>query len=527
MNNNMGKSHYALLTAILVIAVIICAGVGYTVYNQTVYNLDTDDMKVSLDNMQGELQMLKDSVSDNLAYINNSSIESDSTKEALSKELITIDQQIIATSEEINKFNEMLNQSSGNVKESYNELIRQYDMIVSEMNQVLVNVDSVNRQLEEEINYLSEKANENHIETINALKVIHGSLSSSNDEFASNLEADFKSINSDFKKFKEENQENFSSIETLINETNTKMDKSIVDMQGNVDGRLVSISDTISSNNLAMTDEITNLYNTNDNNFKGVNNLIQVSYSNLLESVSSNAESIAVLENKIDQVFTSASEGKKLLAETLTGKGIDTANDAYFSTINENINALYLKGVEDGIAGVGTPKLHYEYHYHEDRNGVSVNAAKIEVNGQNESIRTDEGGCFQKASHRHVDGSGKYCDKEYLMSPGGCYQKKAIYSQTACGSYVTDVHEVTDRDDQRYGCYCIVVTCLGCRESYRAEYADSESGAWANTSVRDGMIHYKNIVYKYEPNCSRSYNCYEPVCGFKNGDIERAIIDYK
>lgn len=75
---------------------------------------------------------------------------------------------------------------------------------------------------------------------------------------------------------------------------------------------------------------------------------------NVLKSTSdTHTSDITTLKTDVASCFQSVSEGKALLASTLTDLGVETAKDATFDTINTNIKTLadnkYQTGYEEGV----------------------------------------------------------------------------------------------------------------------------------------------------------------------------------
>lgn len=534
MRGNQGKSYLSILIAILVLIGLICAGVGYTVYNQTVYTVDTDDMKNALNEMQMELSVLRNSVSDNFALLNDSTVNIGESKKVFEDELVTINNQIIDTSKAIDTFNEMLNQKTINIESTYEDLVKQYNIIQDEMTNVTENIDSFNSKLESEIVYLSESSLENHIETINTLRTIQGSLSNSNEEFNASLENNIKNINQDFARMEEQNKKYFGNIEDMIGDTNKKLDNSIVNLQGN-------INDSISNNNIALTNELKNLksesqtnYNNLSDNILGkyndLNILLSNNYDSINNSLNSNADRMNILEGKIDQVFQFASNGKDMLASTLTGYDIPTAKDAEFNTINENINLLYTKAYIDGVSSVGSPNVHYEYHQHLDKDGNFIDA---------EFVTSDIGGCFTVGKHMYIDGDGNFVHTEY-NTYGGCFTKGVHNHQLAGCVWCTssarnDPWYEDDNQDHNWQEYQARAYCNGCKArifgGWYSSYGDAKSaGESLKASLERGHYNSRTCngnINCYFPNCNNEINYYESECGFRNGDIERAIIEYR
>lgn len=94
---------------------------------------------------------------------------------------------------------------------------------------------------------------------------------------------------------------------------------------------------------------------------------MQTTIDDTTETVGTLSDTIANLNEQVSDCFQLVSDGKGLLASTLTDKGVDTAADATFGTINNNILDLYTKAFAagaDSVSGANADVV-YEYHYHE------------------------------------------------------------------------------------------------------------------------------------------------------------------
>lgn len=80
-------------------------------------------------------------------------------------------------------------------------------------------------------------------------------------------------------------------------------------------------------------------------------NVLDKQVTAVQNGVETNAGEIGTLKNEVAACFQSVSDGKALLASTLTDLGVSTAADATFATINDNIKALatmqYNAGLEE------------------------------------------------------------------------------------------------------------------------------------------------------------------------------------
>lgn len=81
-------------------------------------------------------------------------------------------------------------------------------------------------------------------------------------------------------------------------------------------------------------------------------NVLKSQLTGVQGEVDVNTNDISTLKNDVESCFQSVSEGKKMLASTLTDLGVETAADATFAVINENIKELatnkYDAGLTDG-----------------------------------------------------------------------------------------------------------------------------------------------------------------------------------
>lgn len=90
------------------------------------------------------------------------------------------------------------------------------------------------------------------------------------------------------------------------------------------------------------------------------------------------------LNNDLQQCFQSASEGKKLLAATLTGLGINTAANATFAQINNNIKTLATSRYNAG----------YNYGYNVGYNAGAASAQAVNITVTGRMGYSDSGGTY-------------------------------------------------------------------------------------------------------------------------------------
>lgn len=93
-------------------------------------------------------------------------------------------------------------------------------------------------------------------------------------------------------------------------------------------------------------------------------------------------------EQKLNSCFQSVSNGKSLLASTITDKGVTTNSDATFSTINDNILSLYAKAYQKGyneggykLKKFGGASTYKNQHYLKDANSTEIGFSFYVIGG--------------------------------------------------------------------------------------------------------------------------------------------------
>lgn len=115
------------------------------------------------------------------------------------------------------------------------------------------------------------------------------------------------------------------------------------------------------------------------------------------------------LQQELNQVFTSVSNGKKGLASALLTKGVAIAEDATFGQLMDAILRIEQKiviGVQE-IPG----SISYEYHYHVNAQGENPH----------EERQAEAGGCYTvPCLHVHSDAQGCYKTERYHSHTSDC-----------------------------------------------------------------------------------------------------------
>ena len=217
----------------------------------------------------------------------------------------------------------------------------------------------------------------------------------------------------------------------------------------------------------------------------------------------------SMLNESLNQVFQSISEGKKQVASAITEKGVSTAADATFQVMHDNILTLatqqYQTGYANGLAAINNAKVTYTRHYH---TGSS----------------TSGGGCYTVHNIHHHTGSATV--------GGGCYgtpnyREDPVYG-VCPGHWIKDTKSWGDKDgngDRRYRGYC----------SYCGWQA-ADYSSWSSYPGGVGISHtsriptsYNKVLTGYSLSCGYQEGQdlgWSLGCGYTEGQILSATIKY-
>lgn len=320
-------------------------------------------------------------------------------------------------------------------------------------------------------------------------------------------------------------EDDILSNRQLINELDGKLAQSSQDLASKLNGSSndlsnelntakESLTQVINDNNTNMTrvvEENKNEITTNLNNYIQSNNedLTQIKSDIQTNSLSIGQKSSLVTNNKgslvdaVNEVFTLVSDGKSSIASTLTDKGIATAQDATFETINDNIRSLYTKAFADGAASVTTPNpdIDYEYHHHTDAYGNRTNA----------SVLSTAGGCYTKAKY-HVHVSGCYQTKHGILTCVGNNHYFRL-SCNRCGHIFGDAGNNIPEAEDGEG----YAAMIWAQSGIKTNYGDTKTVY---------MEHYCTYVENTCGKTESTFEGYAPACGRNYGEIVSATIHF-
>lgn len=321
-------------------------------------------------------------------------------------------------------------------------------------------------------------------------------------------------LNQNILNLKIETDQNLAELETGVNQN-------IQDLGNTVDKNMEDLKTeqnlSIANLKTEITQSLATLETAIDQKMEELKNYADEKLENLEKREDQNEKNIGNIEslktsdkssftNALNEVFTLVSDGKSKLASTLTDKGINTASDATFEEIDNNIKKLYAKAFTDGASSVTTPNpnIIYEYHYHEGSPNV-------------------KGGCYTvEKYHAHGDGCVTPTRGRLVMANKGW--EWVFISCAQCGENLGSFNGSTPHSD-RFNNFT---------EEAKVVFNECQNSSyWGKI---DGQAQYFTSPTQwhycggYSLNCSKNESTlegYTTGCGYADGQIISAKIIFE
>ena len=201
---------------------------------------------------------------------------------------------------------------------------------------------------------------------------------------------------------KASNDSNFSETISKLESVETNIDNAITQDMAEITKQYNNLTNNFKT-------QVENLTQAMNGKFDTLNQSLAQQFNNITSTITNNSsqsdnsikqyidQKKAELQQDLNQVFTSVSNGKTNVASALLTKGVSVSNDATFSEIKDAILAIpqqIVIGVEQ-IPGT----IVYHYHYHADAAG----------NNPHSETNTTQGGCYTVPQyHVHSEEAGCY-----------------------------------------------------------------------------------------------------------------------
>lgn len=398
----------------------------------------------------------------------------------------------------VNEFNILLTEVKADTTKDYSEKLKEMEVQINQyVADITKGLSDIYVEMEEKDYKLLESIQNLESDTNGAL----GSLREETDTSLGSLKTETDTALGILK----------TETDTALFGIRTETDQAILDLsdffQVKLDGLYAALGERADQNRqelLGVKDAIA----TNQKAIGSINDLAignQKSIQEIHTDVGENKSAISDLLNKMNACFQSVSDGKSLLASTLTDKGISTSPDATFADINNHILNLYTAAFTagvDSVAGINAD-VEYEYHYH--------------TGDENSG-----GGCYSK-ENRHVHAGNS-------SNGGGCYTIPiydiSYYYPSCSGSWIKDTDSWGNKDgnrDRRYRGWCSVCGY------YCASYSE-----WNSYPSEAGPTHTSRKATEIKTLRGYSLGCgysegqmlgYETACGMVDGQIISAKVN--
>lgn len=411
---------------------------------------------------------ISDLMADNFASLN---VKLDEDIADLMQKLNSLHEQIAAASSSIT---DLLLLMEENDVERQEEIKAAFAAVGGSLEQIKEDYGNAHTEIQNLIKKVQETQTANHEETLSVLTVME-----------SNME--------------ESSLENLNQITNSLQEMENNFSASISSMQNEMTENFTTlnqgVNQSISEYNSSMLEEFRQLNNNIANQYSDLSTTINNYDSDQQENFDN---LISAIDQRLQSVFQSVSNGKRLVASALLTKGVSCAEDATFREIYEailNIKQTLVIGVEQ-IPGT----IEYEYHYHMDGSGNQPHSGSIGT----------KGGCYTSPVYHTHSGSSS--------SGGGCYTvAKTGYKTHSCGgANCTSGPYGPDSSGNVY----YVGTCSGCGKTLSVYGSPGWAACDKTTTV--------SYTY-YELGCGKSTNTvtgYRAACGLSDGQIIGAHIVY-
>ena len=445
-------------------------------------------------------EKITDNVTEKVKLINN---DISSLKEMLSATRQQIDQ----LKDSIGKGDKA---NSEKIERAISEITKELEKIEKEYGNSKNNTTNLIAELKKTINNNNSSLSE---EMANSYKELLSKLSDTENNLNKiNLEA-FDSFTTDLNDLSSRLGGRLDAIDTDISSINDKLDDSNAILNGRVDELGKDMNDKVlhlGQNVDAVGDEMTGRLGDVEKSVNDYNDNISSLLGSLGGDVNVNLDSlkdyiggeINGVNNRIDQFFTSVSNGKKLLASALLTKGVTVKEDATFGDIAKAIAELDTEYILDPESTSG--KVVYEYHYHKDGEGNTLDAAYAEPRL--------EGGCYTIPYHHHHSDA--------------CYKTETIYTYSTA-------HNVTNKGTTgklEDGHTQYKYHCNYCGKNFNSSdpsHTESTNSLSVMSSRKGKLLRSKvntELICEHEEDELLGYL---PSCGYLHGQVVSAHISFK
>lgn len=361
-----------------------------------------------MESLSGQLDEARGSIEDLLNRISESELKNQEELKKLLTEIRTEFAEALETSKE-----EIVETDT----QHYEDLTNQMEALHGQIEVTQDKIAILQETMQDEHSKDMETIKKAFSEVKQELVVIQTALAESQEsietlinDFASEEQAHHESTLASLQTMKENllqvNSDNFTSMITNLTEMEEAYMASMEELTEYLGVSFTEVNESISNTEANLQNQFDSKYQIMIDGQNKMNENITNQFSSITNNMSSNNEGVInalrdamnEVKTELQSVFTSVSNGKKLLASALLTKGVSIPEDASFAEIKNailSIQQTILIGTETQYVP-GT--ISYDYHHHVDGSGNLTG---------NVSTRGSSGGCYTNPIY-HTHNSNCY-----------------------------------------------------------------------------------------------------------------------
>ena len=434
---NGKKSNKLFIIMGSVISALLLGIIGLNSYNMVTQSTtnaqtkqDIETMVVSLEDMYGSLGSVQTIVEDNRTILGGDSENGD-----IVSKLSVLSSNIDTSKQNISDLLNYINNGGSITEEEYAEIVSNYNLIQTDVESINTELTTVINDIDTQISNLEALNNSNYNSTIETLKNVNNSFNTMSVNFNTKIDTFYKDVASTINK-------NYTDLTKNINDTYDTFNQNIKtnynNLTASVSNNYAALNQSISSNYATLNENIETNYNSLatsvSNNYTALNQSVSDNYASLNQQMSDNYAAlqsdidtkhnntiIAIedsrdtiegyidtkftsIEDELESVFQSASNGKSSVATAITGKGITTSATATFDVMSNNISGLYNYG--------SYPYTYNSVTYNPSDRTVQTHVHVLKMDGSTPVYATNmpnvifteeelSGGCYVPYGHIH------------------------------------------------------------------------------------------------------------------------------
>ena len=502
------KMHDTVIVAIaVVIALVLCGGLIYLSTPMVTANAkeelenrekaDNETTIEKLDELHDYLAGLDQTITDSQdsmrEYYENNNTEVTETTDNTEVFTNTVNDRVTVLKEDLDSVHETINST-----QTYIENLKETIENTSETNtrEVTERFTEINNQLVE----IEKQYNSVEDQTQSLISDLKKEMESENTTLTMEMKEEYNTLIENLS----ESEERYSEMNTLamdeykssLDDLSRQMTDRLDVLSSDMNTEMDNLGKDITSGFEEQSSNVAEMSRSLNDRMDGIDSSFQENLNGFEDYIGAELDSV---NGKLDQVFQSVSDGKKLLASSLLTKNVVIPEDATFEEIGKAIESIPVQIVLDNGQVAGS--IEYEYHFHVDGYNDEINASSVDTERR--------GGCYTAPVY-HI-----HNDECYSISYSYTYGT----NQDVVILYRDRVDDI-NRTWYRYRCNYCGYEFTGTNGWHHETSSDPDAvnrrgGIMVSTNQRRTLICDKSEDY---------VEGYRADCGYVNGQVLSAKI---